>query len=70
MMKARILATFILLVYSTLTYAHSESPDFFRSTGKIYVVFAVILTIFAGIILALLSMERRLHKIEKLLKSS
>jgi hypothetical protein len=70
MMKARILATFILLVYSTLTFAHSESADFFRSTGKIYVVFAVILTIFAGIILALLSMERRLHKIENLLKSS
>lgn len=69
-MKARILATFILLVYSTLTYAHAESADFFRSTGKIYVVFAVILTIFAGIILALVSMERRLQKIEKLLKSS
>jgi hypothetical protein len=39
--------------------------DVMRSNGKIYVVVAVILTIFAGLILYLIRLDRRITKIEK-----
>ncbi|MCC5943720.1 MAG: CcmD family protein [Bernardetiaceae bacterium] len=42
-----------------------EMADTFRQEGKIYVVVAVLTTIFIGITLYLLLMERRLRKIEK-----
>lgn len=41
------------------------TTDFFGSIGKIYVVTAVILTIFAGIIAFLILLERRISKLEK-----
>ncbi|GAB4092495.1 CcmD family protein [Flaviaesturariibacter terrae] len=42
-----------------------EMADAFRSNGKIYVVFAVILTIFAGIILYLVRLDRKISKLER-----
>jgi hypothetical protein len=36
-----------------------------RSNGKIYVVIAVILTIFAGIIIYLIRLDRKMTKLEK-----
>ena len=42
-----------------------EMADVFRSNGKIYVVVAVILTIFIGIILYLVRLDRKLTRIEK-----
>jgi len=39
--------------------------DTFRSNGKIYVVLLVICTIFAGIILFLVFLERRIRKMEQ-----
>jgi hypothetical protein len=36
-----------------------------QQNGKIYVVVAVLVVIFLGIILFLIRMERRLHKLEK-----
>ena len=39
--------------------------DTFRSNGKIYVVVAVILTIFAGIVLYLVRLDRKLTHLEK-----
>ncbi len=42
-----------------------EMADTFRSNGKIYVVVAVILTIFAGIILYLIRLDRKLTRMEK-----
>jgi hypothetical protein len=42
-----------------------EMADTFRSNGKIYVVVAVILTIFGGIILYLVRLDRKLSRIEK-----
>ncbi|MCF8238255.1 MAG: CcmD family protein [Saprospiraceae bacterium] len=54
----------------TVTWAASPVQDFFRSTGKIYVVFAVILSIFVGIILLLIRMERRINRIENQINPS
>jgi hypothetical protein len=42
-----------------------EMADTMRSNGKIYVVVAVILTIFAGIILYLIRLDRKISKLEK-----
>lgn len=42
-----------------------EMADTLRSNGKIYVVVAVLLTIFAGIIIYLVRLDRKLTKLEK-----
>lgn len=42
-----------------------EMADTFRSNGKIFVVVAVIITIFAGIIFYLIRLDRKLTKLEK-----
>lgn len=43
--------------------------DTMRSNGKIYVVIAVIVTIFAGIILYLIRLDRKISKLEKTIHS-
>ncbi len=42
-----------------------EMADTMRSNGKIFVVVAVIITIFAGIILYLVRLDRKLTRLEK-----
>ena len=42
-----------------------EMADAMRQNGKIYVVVAVILTIFAGIIIYLIRLDRKITKLEK-----
>lgn len=44
--------------------AQIEGDDFLHSTGKIYVVVAVLVAIFIGIILFLVYLERKLTKLE------
>ncbi len=42
-----------------------EMADVMRSNGKIYVVIAVLLTIFAGLLIFLISQEMKLKKLER-----
>ena len=42
-----------------------EMADVMHENGKIYVVVAVILTIFAGIILYLVRIDKKISKLEK-----
>lgn len=42
-----------------------EMADAMRSNGKIYVVIAVLLVIFIGMILYLIRLDRKISKIEK-----
>lgn len=42
-----------------------QMADAMHANGKIYVVVAVILTIFAGIIIYLVRLDRKISKIEK-----
>lgn len=42
-----------------------EMADVMRQNGKIYVVVAVILTIFAGIIIYLIRLDKKISKLEK-----
>ena len=52
------------LLFLTSLPAQPADPDFMRSTGKIYVVVAVIVAIFIGIILFLIYLDRKLTKLE------
>lgn len=53
-----------LLLFGSLLSLTAGSLDFMRSTGKIYVVFGVILILFFGIVLFLIMLERRIKKLE------
>ena len=67
-MIKRIFFLVTLLITRFLVFAQDEKvemADGFRSNGKIYVVIAVILTIFAGIIFYLVRLDRKISKIEK-----
>lgn len=67
-MKHKLFLSLTLLLFSLLTWAQqgpAEMADAMRSNGKIYVVVAVILTIFAGIIIYLIRLDRKITKLEK-----
>jgi CcmD family protein len=53
----------LLLLFSSLP-ALAQDADFMRSTGKIYVVVAVILAIFIGLVIYLIRLDRKLTKLE------
>lgn len=59
----------ILSLFLLVTSAHAqesvEMADTLRSSGKIYVVVAVIALIFLGMLLFLFSLDRRIKKIEQ-----
>jgi len=68
-MTRKIYTAIPLLFLSFMTMAQSsrktEMADLMRSNGKIYVVTAVIITIFAGIIIYLIRIERKMNRLEK-----
>ena len=63
--------TFLLLTLLSFTtvFAQANQPiemaDKMRSSGKIYVVVAIIAVIFIGLAIYLFSIDRRLKKIER-----
>ena len=63
MKRALITLTGWALWVTTLT-AQSPAPDFMRSIGKIYVVVAVIVAIFLGLVAYLIYLDRKLTKLE------
>jgi uncharacterized transporter YbjL len=71
-MKKIVLALFFLLVgiWAPAQQSTPEMADSFRSNGKIYVVFAVILTIFAGIIIYLVRLDRKIARLERTLSKN
>lgn len=58
------LTVLLLLAMQVSSFAQAPATDFMNSMGKMYVVVAVILAIFVGIILFLVFLDRRLTKIE------
>ncbi len=67
-MKQRFLFAILLVLNCLVSFAQNETvemADSMRSNGKIYVVVAVILTIFAGIILYLIRLDRKISKLER-----
>jgi len=59
------LLTFACVTAFAQEQAKPEMADVFRSSGKIYVVVAIIVIIFTGLAIYLFSIDRRLKKIEK-----
>ncbi len=65
-MNTRIISTLsILLGFAANLSAQTEAaPWFMESIGKIYVVVGVILVIFIGLVLYLVSLDRKLSRLE------
>lgn len=68
-MIKKLLLIIFLSCFNCLLYAqektNAEMADTMRSNGKIYVVVTVILTIFAGIIIYLIRLDRKMSGLEK-----
>ena len=70
MNKNLYILTGLLLSIITTANAQTENPDFMRSTGKIYVVIAVLCVIFIGIVLFLINLDRKITRLENEVKNS
>lgn len=60
--------TFLSFLLASAAIAQQAQPDMadaMRSNGKIYVVVLVLATIFAGIILFLVNLDRKISNLEK-----
>lgn len=66
-MKAVLSTIVCILLFVTGAFAQQdvEMADTLRSSGKIYVVVAVIALIFIGLVIFLFSIDRRIKKIEQ-----
>lgn len=68
-MKSKLLATFLFsLMTLSKMIAQAESQDFFRSTGKINTVLAVVVILFLVLIIYLFRLESKIGKLEKQVK--
>lgn len=66
MLKAtkKALTTFVITFLPLSLLLAQEDKDFMRSMGKMYVVVAVIVAIFIGIVIYLVSLDRKITKLE------
>ena len=64
----RILLGLLLVINTTLFAQDAQMADTMRAEGKIYVVVAIILVIFLGLIAYLIYTDRKISKLEKRLK--
>ena len=63
-----IIATIGMMMLPFLANGQSATMDFLRSTGKIYVVVAVICVLLIGLFWFMYRMDKRLTKIENQIK--
>ena len=63
--KLPLLISILFLQHFAEAQQKVEMADTMRSNGKIYVVVAIILTIFAGLIIYLVRLDRKISKLEK-----
>jgi len=63
-MIKRFILSILLLICNYVLFAQSLDNSM-RSNGKIYVVVAVLVAIFIGIILYLIRLDRKISKLEK-----
>ena len=69
MRKASLIYLILFLFTTVIAKAQDAQPemaDAMRANGKIYVVVLVLATIFAGIILYLVRLDRKISKLEKI----
>jgi CcmD family protein len=65
MAKKLLTTIFLLLITVSFSSAQTEMADTMRSNGKIYVVVVVLATIFAGIFVYLIYLDRKITRLEK-----
>lgn len=69
MIRKVLLSTLLFFInffaFAQDTAQSADMADTMRSNGKIYVVVAVILTIFAGLIIYLVRLDKKLTRLEK-----
>ncbi len=63
--KYALVTILVLLITTTIAQAQTEMADTMRSNGKIYVVVAVLATIFAGIFAYLIYLDKKITKAER-----
>ena len=63
--KIFLVLSFSLSSFFVFAQSKVDMADTMRSNGKIYVVIAIILTIFAGLIFYLIRIDKKISKIEK-----
>lgn len=63
-MIKRFFLLFVSLICSYVLFAQNMADEM-RSNGKIYVVVAVLVTIFIGIVIYLIRLDRKISKLEK-----
>ncbi|GIV43285.1 MAG: hypothetical protein KatS3mg035_0408 [Bacteroidia bacterium] len=69
-MMRYILTVLFSILYSTIVFAQDvEMADDLRSNGKIYIVVAVLLIIFIGIVIYLINIDKKVSKLEKEINS-
>jgi hypothetical protein len=62
------LASFALMLSLNVYGQNAEMADTMRSEGKIYVVVAIILIVLTGLILYLFLMDRKISRLEQLIR--
>ena len=70
MFLSKINKKILLLIIGIITFignifGQGSNPDFARSMGKMYVVIAVIIAVFVGIVSFLIYMERKVRRLEQ-----
>jgi CcmD family protein len=71
-MRTSIKSLFALVLLMTSAGAYgqnAEMADAFRAEGKIYVVVAIILIVLTGLIVYLFLLDRKLNKLEQMIKA-
>ncbi len=58
------LTIFLFLILTFPAEAQGTATDFMRSIGKMYVVVAVIIAVFVGLVVFMVYLDRRLTKLE------
>lgn len=65
-MKLNLIITFLVsILVMTPLIGQEMTDDFFRSTGKINTVLAVVVILFVVLLIFLVSLDSRLRKLEK-----
>ena len=66
----KLIKVLTLLLLPTITFAQNiEMADAFRSSGKIYVVVAIMVILFAGLLGYLITIDKKVSKLEKELEN-
>ncbi|MGB5033937.1 MAG: CcmD family protein [Saprospiraceae bacterium] len=63
-MKSKQILFYLLILVFTPFIVNAENLDFMRNSGKINVVFGVILVVFIGIVLFLIFLQRKIINLE------